>query len=468
MYVLALWRWLWLLGWLGVLAAGPSAAQETAADIVEISGEVVYLPIEGGFYGIISSNGQRYLPDAMPPDFAQAGLQVRARLKLRRNRLGFRMWGQPVEILDIRRLILPLAASPPDAADNSPPPITSLRLPPGFHISVYADNVINARSLALGKQGTVFVGTRKEGKVYALRDEDQDGDADKLWLLAEGLNMPNGVAFRDGALYIAEVNRILRLDAIEDRLSNPPQPVVVNDSYPGDTAHGWKFIAFGPDGKLYVPVGAPCNVCVPGNPIYASITRLNADGSEREIFAKGVRNSVGFDWHPQTGELWFTDNGRDWLGDDLPSDELNHAPSIGLDFGFPYCHQGDTPDPDHGGSCDKAVPPALKLGAHVAGLGMRFYSGEMFPPEYRNRIFIAQHGSWNRSQPVGYRVMMATLEQNRVVAYEPFAEGWLQDGKAWGRPVDVLALADGSVLISDDAADKVYRVIYKQPDSTAP
>jgi glucose/arabinose dehydrogenase len=268
---------------------------------------------------------------------------------------------------------------------------------------------------------------------------------------------------REGALYVAEIGRILRFPDIEARLETPPEPEVVTGAYPEDRSHGWKFIAFGPDGLLYVPVGAPCNVCAPEEPIYASITRIRPEGSAPEIFARGIRNTVGFDWHPETGELWFTDNGRDWLGDDQPPDELNRAPEPGMHFGFPHCHAAGIPDPEHGGPahpCDRFTPPVQVLGPHVAALGMRFYTGEQFPEEYRNQIFIAEHGSWNRSEPLGYRVTLVRLEGDRAVSYETFAEGWLQGGNAWGRPVDVLVMPDGALLVSDDHGGAIYRITY--------
>lgn len=343
-------------------------------------------------------------------------------------------------------------------------PIERIKLPPGFSISLYAEDVTNARSLALGANGTVFVGTRSEGDVYALVDEDKDGRAERVLKIASGLNSPNGVAFRGDALYVAEINRILRYDQIEAHLKNPPKPVVVSDRLPSDRHHGWKFIAFGPDGKLYVPVGAPCNICEPNPDRYALILRMNADGSGSEVFARGVRNSVGFDWDPRTGELWFNEHGRDWLGDDLPSDELNHAPKAGLHFGYPYCHQGDTQDPEFGHlrKCAQFTPPALNQGGHVAPDGLRFYTGKQFPAEYRNRLFIAQHGSWNRSKKSGYRIMMVSLKDNKVDGYEVFAEGWKQGEDVWGRPVDLLVMPDGSLLISDDQANAVYRVTYSK------
>ena len=343
-------------------------------------------------------------------------------------------------------------------------PLNQIKLPPGFEIGIYASNVPNARSMTLSPNGTLFVGTRTAGNVYAIVDRNHDHKADEVINLVRGLNMPNGVAFRDGALYVAEVNRILRYDDIEAHLKDPPKPIVVNEGFPRDRHHGWKFIRFGPDGLLYVPVGAPCNVCEPEDERYASIMRMKPDGSRLEIFARGVRNTVGFDWHPQTHELWFTDNGRDWLGDDVPPDELNRAPKQGLHFGFPYCHGNKIPDPEFGGKrkCDEFVPPAMELGPHVAAVGMRFYTGKMFPDEYRNQIFVAEHGSWNRSTPVGHRVSLVRVENPRSPRYQVFAEGWLQGGRPWGRPVDVLVMPDGALLVSDDEAEVIYRISYKK------
>jgi len=326
--------------------------------------------------------------------------------------------------------------------------------------------------MALGTKGTLFVGTQRAGVVYAIVDRNHDGVADDGLVIATNLTSPNGVAFRDGALYVADAWRILRYDDIENQLEHPPKPVVIYDGYPRDAWHGWKYIGFGPDGWLYVPVGAPCNVCE-RDPPYASITRIKPDGTGMEVFARGVRNSVGFDWDPKTKELWFTDNGRDSLGDDLPDDELDHAPKPGMHFGFPYCHAALLPgesrprgagDPQFGPGhdCAKEFTRAeVGLGAHVASLGMKFYTGKMFPAQYRDQIFIAEHGSWDRSKPIGYRVVVARPGEQGEKRLETFAEGWLQpNGKSWGRPVDVLVAPDGALLVSDDQAGAIYRITY--------
>ena len=351
------------------------------------------------------------------------------------------------------RLLVAAALSAAAVSSFGQVQLEKIQLPPGFRIELYA-TVPNARSLAVGAKGTLFVGSRSGGAVHAVAP---DGKVTKI---ADGLSMPNGVAFRDGALYIAEVSRISKVGNAE---TAPSKPEVVYDKLPGDVHHGWKFIRFGPDGKLYVPIGAPCNVC--DREGYAQIGRLDLSSGKFETFAKGIRNSVGFDWHPQTRELWFTDNGRDWLGDEVPADELNHAPRAGMHFGFPHCHQGDLPDPEFGRArkCAEFEPPAQKLGAHVAALGMRFYTGTMFPAEYRNQIFIAEHGSWNRSKKSGYRISVVKTENNKVVSYQPFAQGWLQGESAWGRPVDLEILPDGSLLVSDDSAGAIYRISFSAP-----
>ncbi len=356
---------------------------------------------------------------------------------------------------------LALAAS---ALAQAAPSLDRLKLPAGFEVSVFASNVNNARSMALGEKGTLFVGSMSAGNVYAIVNDGTK--ATRVLTIASGLNMPNGVAVKDGALYVAEVDKVWRYDAIESNLEQPPKPALVYGKYPTDKHHGWKFIRFGPDGWLYVPVGAPCNICERLDP-YESITRLKPDGSAMEVFARGVRNSVGFDWDPRTKELWFTDNGRDLLGDDVPDDELDHAPKAGMNFGYPYCHAGEVADPEFGSKrrCSEFTPPAAKLGAHVASLGVRFYTGAMFPAQYHDRIFIAEHGSWNRSKKSGYRVMTLRIEGGKATDPQIFMEGFLDvaSDKAWGRPADVLMMPDGALLVSDDTADTIYRIAYRKP-----
>jgi len=339
-----------------------------------------------------------------------------------------------------------------------------LTLPPGFQIATYAERVPDARELALGSKGTVFVGSNDAGKVYALTDSDGDGRADKVRVVASSLKLPSGIAFHDGDLYIGAISRIYVLRDIENHLDDPPKPELVTDKLPTDTSHGWKFLAFGPDGRLYVPVGAPCNVCEP-DAQHAKLLSMKPDGSDWRDEALGIRNTVGFDWQPGTHELWFTDNGRDMLGDDLPSDELNRVTKRGEHFGFPFCHQGDTPDPDFAKvhSCKDATPPVLKLGAHVASIGMRFYTGTMFPAEYRGAAIVAEHGSWNRSKKSGYRVMAVELDGATVKSYRPLVDGFQQDEKVSGRPADVLVMPDGALLVSDDLSGEVYRVSYSAP-----
>jgi glucose/arabinose dehydrogenase len=357
------------------------------------------------------------------------------------------------------------------AAAQSPP---QWIVPAGFQVSVFADSVRNARSMALGPQGTVFVGSQYVGRVHAVVDKDGDHKADRVILIAQGLNQPNGIAVRNGALYVATANQLLRYDNIEQHLDSPPAPVVVRDSLPNPRqGHTWKFIAFGPDDMLYMSIGSTCNVCAPA-PMTASILRMKPDGSDLQVFAEGIRNSVGFDWHPTTGEMWFTDNGRDMMGDDVPNDELNVAWKAGLHFGFPFCHQGDVVDPEFGAqrACSTSEPPVQNMGAHVAAIGMTFYTGDMFPASYKNAAIIAQHGSWNRSTPSGYRVMVARTNGRRVTGYEPLLEGFLPPAggttgrgatrAATGRPADVLQLPDGSILVSDDTGNRILRVTYRR------
>jgi glucose/arabinose dehydrogenase len=357
-------------------------------------------------------------------------------------------------------LLLPNEMAGLSVAKSADIPFEHIQLPPGFKIDVFATDIPDARSMAMSPDGIIFVGTRKAGKVYAVIDRNGDYRVDEVLTIAKNLKMPNGVAFSNGSLYVAEINRILRYDKIEERIHSPPKPVVITDIFPNDRHHGWKYIAIGPDGMLYVPVGAPCNICEKDDPRYATIMRMQIDGSELEIYAHGVRNTVGFDWHPRTKELWFTNNGRDWMGDDLPPDTLHQAPQKGLHFGFPYCHAGSIPDPQFGRkrSCDAFAQPAMKLSAHVAPLGMKFYTGNMFPSRYRNQIFIAEHGSWNRSVPIGYRITMAVFDKSNTARYEIFADGWLKKDNAWGRPVDIIVINDGSMLVSDDRAGVIYRI----------
>lgn len=376
-------------------------------------------------------------------------------------------------------------------------PLDKIQLPPGFHIELYA-RVPHARQMTLSPSGTLYVGTRiiptppgtppsppssapsvngaslagKElpyngpvGKleVDAVLPSSKGGLHDQVVPVIKGLNVPNGVAFKDGNLYIADINRILRLDHVENDLAHPPEPLVINNSFPTNLRHGWKYIAFGPDGLLYVPQGAAFNRGELRDLRFGNITRITQDGVNPEIYARGIRNCVGFDWDPKTHDLWFTDNGADGLGANVPPDELNHAPQKGMNFGFPYCLGKDIIDPDYGGNhkCSEFTAPAVELPAHVAALGMKFYTGTMFPRDYRGDIFIAEHGSWNSPTKVGYRISRVHFRNGKPVSYEPFATGWLQPGeKVWGRPVDVLVAPDGALLVSDDFAGAIYRISY--------
>jgi glucose/arabinose dehydrogenase len=350
-------------------------------------------------------------------------------------------------------------AQPPAPMPAAEIPVGKLKVPPGFKVELWASGLNNARAMTWGDKGTLFVSSRVAGNVYAVTDK---GGSREVKVIAKGLNLPNGVAFKNGTLYIGEVSRISKMEGIEDKLDSPPDLATVYDTLPKDLPHGWKYLAFGPDGKLYFNIGAPCNICLPPD-THAHISRINPDGTGFEYWANGIRNSVGFDWHPVTKELYFTTHGRDWLGDNSPSDRLDWAPKKGMHFGFPFCHQGDTLDPEFGKGkqCNDYVKPMLKTGPHVAGNGVMFYTGSMFPPEYKNRMLLAQRGSWNRSEKTGYRVMMVTLAgHGKVAKYEPFVEGWLQGQQVWGRPVYTTQMKDGSVLISDDYAGAIYRVSY--------
>ena len=344
--------------------------------------------------------------------------------------------------------------------------LEQIRLPKGFKIELVTDQVPGARSMTLGEKGTLFIGTRgkresagRAGDVYAVTGIDEDFKAGQVRVIASGMYMPNGVAFRDGALYLAEPNRLLRYDDIEAKLDQPPEPVVVNDSYPSDRHHGWKYIAFGPDERIYLPVGAPCNICESSDD-YAVITSIEADGSDKRIEAKGIRNTVGFDWHPLTKELWFTVNGRDLWSDDLPPEELNRVSERGQHFGYPYEYGKAHRDGVFKVPDIEFQPAALELPAHTAPLAIKFYTGDMFPDKYKNNILIAHHGSWNRSDPDGYYISFVEVDDNQAQPHEIFAQGWLQAKRYWGRPTDLLQMPDGSVLVSDDHAGAVYRISY--------
>lgn len=361
-----------------------------------------------------------------------------------------------------RLLAIFLAATLPGIASaQSSGAVPNIVLPVGFSIELYTDKVPNARSLALGAKGTVFVSTRRDGRIYAVVPQD-NGDP-VVHTLARGLRTPNGIAFYAGDLYVAETGRLLRLVDVEDKLDDPPQPETLDDTFPTERHHGWRYTKFAPDGKLYMSIGAPCNVC--DREGFGVIQRMNPDGSDRETVAYGVRNSVGFDFHPASGELWFTDNGRDMLGDDTPPGELNRLSSSGEHFGFPFCHGGDVADPEFGlqRSCDEFTAPAQQLGPHVAPLGLVFYTGGMFPEEYRGSVFIAEHGSWNRSQKIGYRITVVSMRGESATGYSVFADGWLKDDEVTGRPVDILVLQDGSMLVSDDQSGSLYRIRYTLP-----
>ncbi|WP_345871133.1 PQQ-dependent sugar dehydrogenase [Shewanella algae] len=349
-------------------------------------------------------------------------------------------------------------------AENSAPSVLKdIRLPQGFEIEVYLDNVANARQMALGSQGTLFIGSRGEGKVYAAIDTDADGRHDKVKVIASGLNMPSGLAFRDQTLYVGAVSQILAFDNIEQQLSQSASPSyrIFYDDLPTDKHHGWKYLKFAANGRLYIPIGAPCNICDAGSD-YSKIISLDLQSKQPRLEAAGVRNSVGFDFDPVSGQLWFTDNGRDMMGDDMPADELNHLSQRGQHFGYPYVHQGDTLDPEFGKGKQPAdfSPPEVKLGAHVAALGMTFYRGDSFPKAYHGGIFIAEHGSWNRSSKVGYRVRFVPIKQGKAGEPQVFAEGWLKGETVSGRPADVLQLPDGSLLVADDAKGRLYRIFY--------
>jgi len=349
---------------------------------------------------------------------------------------------------------------PPLAAAADKVPVDKLRVPKGFKIEVYASGIPNARSLRLGDKGTVFVSNRTLDKIYAIVDK---GGKREVKVLFKDLYRPNGIALHNGTLYIAELSQISKVDNIEDNLDNPPKPTVIYNDLPKDEPHGWKYLTVGPDNKLYFNVGAPCNICMPPD-THAQIRRINLDGSGVEVVARGVRQIVGMDWHPTLKQLYFTENARDWLSEELPNDKLNRLAQPGKDnFGYPYCHQGNVPDPEFGWghSCDEFTKPVALLGPHSAPLGIKFYTGNAFPAEYRSQAFIARHGSWNKSKKIGGDILVAKLNKDgSLKSLDPFLTGFIQDNNYVGRPVDLLVMKDGSLLISDDYAGAIYRVSY--------
>ena len=360
---------------------------------------------------------------------------------------------------DVTAKMAPVPAFPvPTPADKLP--IAKIKLPPGFKVEVWASEILDARGMRQGEKGTVFVSSLfVAGKIYAITEKDGKRTVKTI---AEKLFLPNGIEFHKGSLYVATPKDITRYDGIEDKLDNPPKPVMVYDKLPGDVPHGWKYIKIGPDGKLYVPIGAPCNICEPDRDKYTRIIRMNLDGSGVETVVKGMRNTVGFDWHPKTGELWFGDNQRDWLAEDMPLDELNRVTKQGQDFGFPYCHSGIMADPQFGWGkdCKNYVKPALLIGAHAAPLGMRFYTGKMFPAKYQNAIFLTRHGPWNKTEKYAADVVAVFIDDKGNARMEPFLTGLVENNGYLGRPADVMVMKDGSLLVSDDHNGAIYRVSY--------
>jgi glucose/arabinose dehydrogenase len=356
----------------------------------------------------------------------------------------------------------PAGPALPTSMEDLEKNLKAIKLPKGFKISVYAQGVNSARQMAWGDKGTLFVGSFSAGSVYAITDS---GGKKEVKTILKGLQMPTGIAFRDGALYVADINRILKYENAEASLDKMPEPKVVYDDMPKYVAHGWKYLTFDKEGWLYVPFGPPCNECLPPTSL-AQLRRVNPATGQAELIALGIRNSVGGDIDPRSGEYWFTENARDWISDDMPSDKLNRVAKLGQHFGYPYCHQGDLPDPKYamGHKCSEFTPPVLKLGAHVAPLGMKFYTGKQFPGEYKNNIFIAEHGSWNRHKYQGGRIMrVITDPQGKKIKQEVFAAGWINGDQSYtGRPGDIVLAADGSMLVSDDWAGAIYRISYEK------
>lgn len=382
------------------------------------------------------------------------------------------MWTQIISPLSISlrviKLILPgifsLLFLAPSLARSHDLPLETLRLPPGFQISVFAE-LTNPRQLAISDSGIVYAGSFRAGNLYGVIDADSDGTADKVVTIDRDLLLPTGVAVRNGDLYVGAVNKLLVYRNIDQTVEATPEPFVLYDELPEETTHGWKYLGFSPKGNLFFNVGAPCNVCEKENPWFATIMNLDLDRKplQPEIFASGVRNTVGFTWHPDTDVLWFTDNGRDLLGNDTPSCELNRAPEAGLHFGFPYMHASTVIDPEFGAPTFPVEPPVVELGPHVAPLAIRFYTGTMFPEQYRGKIFIAEHGSWNRTPEAGHTGYNITMVNPETGATTILIDGWLQDNVAWGRPTDILEMPDGSLLIADDYGNVIYRLSYEAP-----
>jgi glucose/arabinose dehydrogenase len=396
----------------------------------------------------------RVLVSAICAGFLVAALPAAAQQK---EEEPFWAVGRPKSNADAMKMA-PVPAHPiPTAADKLP--VKKFKLPPGFKIEVWQDGILDARGMRLGDKGTVFVSSLfVAGKIYAVTTTK--GGKHEVKTIAEKLFLPNGIEFHKGSLYVATPKDLTRYDKIEDNLDNPPKPVMVYDKFPGDVPHGWKFIKIGPDGKLYFPVGAPCNICDPSDK-YAQIFRMNLDGTGVESVVKGMRNTVGFDWHPKTKELWFGDNQRDWLSEDMPLDELNHVTKVGQHFGFPYCHSGIMADPEHGWgkNCKDYVKPALTIGPHAAPLGMRFYTGKMFPAKYHNAIFLTRHGPWNRTQKYA-DVVAVFIDGKGNAKMEPFLTGLVENNTYLARMADVMVMKDGSLLVSDDHNGAIYRVSY--------
>jgi len=414
------------------------------------------LVLAGAFFGVFAFGAAAQQPANPPAATAQPAAPALPP--------GSPLIGRPVDNEAAAKLAP--VAPPPIAAAVDKLPTAKLKVPAGFNIEVYAAGMANARSLAEGDKGTVFVGSRLVGNVYAIANKDGKRS---VKVLASGLYRPNGVAFRNGTLYIAELSKVSKIDKVEDSLDGQPKLTMIYDNLPKDEAHGWKFIAIGPDNKLYVPVGQPGNNVLLDD-AHGQIRRMNLDGTDVEVVARGVRNTVGFDWNPETKQLYFTDNGRDWMSEDVPQDELNRVTKVGEHFGAPYCLQGNITDPEFGWghSCSEFTPPVGLMGPHSASLGMRFYTGSMFPKSYKNAIIVARHGSWNRSKKVGGDVVVVKLNKDGTVkSMEPLITGFLEDNKYIGRPVDVLQMKDGSLLVSDDWNGAVYRVTYGKPKVAA-